>query len=64
MFNQMYLVIEENKLRNRFGGTVTTSILEVLKQETDIEHLNHIYQVLLQFNKSVKLVDDAIRTSM
>ena len=64
MFNEMYLAIEENKLNSRFGGTVTTAILEVLKQETDKEHLNHIYQVLLQFNNSVKLVDDAIKSGM
>lgn len=35
MFNHMFLVIEENKLKDRFGGTVTTAILEVLNREED-----------------------------
>ena len=35
MFKQMYLAIEQNKLKGRFGGTVTTAILEVLNKETD-----------------------------
>ena len=35
---QLYLAIEQNKLKNRFGGTVTTAILEVLNRETDEKH--------------------------
>lgn len=57
MFNQMYLAIEQNKLKGRFGGTVTTAILEVLNKETDVKHQEYIYQVLSRFNATVKVVE-------
>ena len=63
MFNQMYLAIEQNKLKGRFGGTVTTAILEVLNRETDVKHQEYIYQVLSRFNATVKAVEEAIGIS-
>ena len=63
MFNQMYLAIEQNKLKSRFGGTVTTAILEVLNRETDVKHQEYIYQVLSRFNATVKAVEEAIGIS-
>ena len=63
MFNQMYLAIEQNKLKGRFGGTVTTAILEVLNKETDVKHQEYIYQVLSRFNATVKVVEEAIGIS-
>lgn len=33
MYENMYLVIEKNRLRNRFGRTVTTTVLEILNKE-------------------------------
>lgn len=39
MFKRMYLVIEENRLRDRFNRTVATAIIEVLNKETNDEHL-------------------------
>lgn len=50
MFNHMFLVIEENKLKDRFGGTVTTAILEVLNREEDEGNLEALYRVLSRFN--------------
>ena len=35
MFKRMYLALEENRLRDRFGGTVTTAIIEVLNKKTN-----------------------------
>ena len=35
MFKRMYLTLEENRLRDRFGGTVTTAIIEVLNKKTN-----------------------------
>lgn len=63
MFNQMYLVIEQNKLKNRFGGTVTTAILDVLNRETDVKHQEYIYQVLSRFNVAVKVMDEIFEIS-
>lgn len=60
MFNQMYLIIEENKLKGRFEGTVTTAILEVLSKETDKERLEAIYRVLSRFNGAIKAVDEML----
>lgn len=60
MFNQMYLVIEENKLKVRFEGTVTTAILEVLSKEADEERLEAIYRVLSRFNGAIKTVDEML----
>lgn len=60
MFNKMYLVIEQNKLKSRFGGTVTTAILEVLDRETDVRHQEYIYKVLSKFNDAVKIVEETI----
>ena len=59
----MYLAIEQNKLKSRFGGTVTTAILEVLNRETDVKHQEYIYQVLSRFNATVKAVEEAIGIS-
>ena len=59
----MYLAIEQNKLKGRFGGTVTTAILEVLNKETDVKHQEYIYQVLSRFNATVKVVEEAIGIS-
>lgn len=56
----MYLTLEENRLRDRFGGTVTTAIIEVLDKETDDKHLESIYRVLHQFNDVVKMVDESL----
>lgn len=63
MFNQMYLVIEQNKLKNRFGGTVTTAILDALNRETDVKHQEYIYQVLSRFNVAVKVMDEIFEIS-
>ena len=60
MFKKMYLTLEENRLRDRFGGTVTTAIIEVLDKETDDKHLESIYRVLHQFNDVVKMVDESL----
>lgn len=60
MFNQMYLIIEENKLKGRFEGTVTTAILEVLSKEADEECLEAIYRVLSRFNGAIKTVDEML----
>ena len=30
MFNQLYLIIEENKLKKRYKGNVVPAVLEVL----------------------------------
>lgn len=32
MFNQLYLIIEENKLKKRFKGNVVTAVFRGLKQ--------------------------------
>ena len=50
MFNQLYLIIEENKLKKRFKGNVVTAVLEVLNKETDVQRLELIYQTLWRFN--------------
>lgn len=60
MFNHMFLVIEENKLKDRFGGTVTTAILEVLNREEDEGNLEALYRVLSRFNGAIKAVDEMI----
>lgn len=60
MFKKMYLTLEENRLRDRFGGTVTTAIIEVLNKETDDKHLESICRVLHQFNNLVKMVDESL----
>lgn len=41
MAGKMYLAIERNRLKERFEGTVTTAILEVLDKETNEEHLEY-----------------------
>lgn len=55
----MYLAIERNRLKDRFEGTVTTAILEVLDKETNEEHLESISRVLNKFNDVIKLVDES-----
>lgn len=57
MFSKMYMIIEQNKLKERFEGTVTTAILEVINKETDERNLEYIYQLLFTFNDVVKSVD-------
>ena len=52
MFNQLYLIIEENKLKKRFKGNVVTAVLEVLNKETDVQRLELIYQTLWRFISS------------
>ncbi len=47
MFNQLYLIIEENKLKKRFKGNVVTAVLEVLNKETDVQRLELIYNSVL-----------------
>lgn len=59
MFEKMNLTLEENRLRDRFGGTVSTAIIEVLNKETDEKHIEHIYRVLHKFNDVVKMVDES-----
>lgn len=61
MFKRMYLVIEENRLRDRFNRTVVTAIIEVLNKETNDEHLESIFYVLLQFNDMVKKADESLK---
>ena len=61
MFKRMYLVIEENRLRDRFNRTVATAIIEVLNKETNDEHLESIFYVLLQFNDMVKKADESLK---
>ena len=51
MFNQLYLIIEENKLKKRFKGNVVTAVLEVLNNE---------YQTLWRFNDAIKFWDELI----
>lgn len=60
MFNQLYLIIEENKLKKRFKGNVVTAVLEVLNKETDVQRLKLIYQTLWQFNDAIKFWDELI----
>ena len=59
MAGKMYLAIERNRLKERFEGTVTTAILEVLDKETNEEHLESISRVLNKFNDVIKLVDES-----
>lgn len=59
MAGKMYLAIERNRLKDRFEGTVTTAILEVLDKETNEEHLESICRVLNRFNDVIKLVDES-----
>lgn len=59
MFLKMYLTLEENRLRDRFDGTVSSAIIEVLNKETDENHIESIYQVLYRFNDAIKMVDEA-----
>jgi len=59
MAGKMYLAIEKNRLKDRFEGTVTTAILEVLDKETNEEHLESICRVLNKFNDVIKLVDES-----
>ena len=60
MFNQLYLIIEENKLKKRFKGNVVTAVLEVLNKETDVQRLELIYQTLWRFNDAIKFWDDLL----
>lgn len=59
MAGKMYLAIERNRLKDRFEGTVTTAILEILDKETNEEHLESICRVLNKFNDVIKLVDES-----
>ena len=36
MFNQLYLIIEENKLKKRFKGNVVTAVFGVFYKEKDV----------------------------
>ena len=58
MFNQLYLIIEENKLKKRFKGNVVTAVLEVLNKETDVQRLELIYQTLWRFNDAKMCIRD------
>ena len=60
MFNQLYLIIEENKLKKRFKGNVVTAVLEVLNKETDVQRLELIYQTLWRFNDAIKFWDELL----
>lgn len=60
MFKRMYLTLEENRLRDRFEGTIAAAIIEVLNKETNDEHLEFIFRVLHQFNDIVKMVDESL----
>ena len=63
MSDRMLMLIEENKLKNRFEGTVGAAILEVLNQENDVEHIKYIARVLYRFNHAVKCVDETLGIS-
>ena len=60
MFSKMALVIEENRLKDRFNGTVAKAIGEVLEKETPEKYMEFIFNVLKQFNDIVKLMDEII----
>lgn len=58
--DKLSLLIEENKLKDRFESTVTTAILEVLNKETDSANIEHITNVLGKFNLIIKMLDDTL----
>lgn len=60
LFSKMALVIEENRLKDRFNGTVAKAIGEVLEKETPEKYMEFIFNVLKQFNDIVKLMDEII----
>lgn len=51
MFNRMYLALEENRLRDRFGGTVATAIIEVLNKETNEDDTTASDEDILSISK-------------
>ncbi len=63
MSDKMFMLIEQNKLKDRFEGTVGTAILEVLNQEKDAEHIKHIGRMLYKFNDMIRCVDEAFCTA-
>ncbi len=56
----MYLMIEKNKLKERFTGTVASAILEALDEKQEERHLEDIYNVLSRFNNTIKILDETI----
>ncbi len=60
LFDKMALVIEENRLKERFNITVAKAIVEVLEKETPEKYIESIFNVLKQFNDIVKIIDKAI----
>lgn len=60
MFSPMYLMIEKNKLKERFTGTVASAIIEALDEEQEERHLEDIYNVLSRFNNTIKILDETI----
>lgn len=60
MFSPMYLMIEKNKLKERFKGTVASAIIEALDEEQEERHLEDIYKVLSRFNNTIKTLDEAL----
>lgn len=60
MFSPMYLMIEKNKLKERFKGTVASAIIEALDEEQEERHLEDIYKVLNRFNNTIKTLDEAL----
>lgn len=60
MFSPMYLMIEKNKLKERFKGTVASAIIEALDEEQEERHLEAIYNVISRFNNTIKILDEAI----
>lgn len=58
MFSPMYLMIEKNKLKKKFKGTVASAIIEALDEEQEERHLEAIYNVLSRFNNTIKILDE------
>lgn len=63
MSDKMFMLIEQNKLKDRFEGTVGTAILEVLNQENDARHIKHIAGMLHRFNDVIRWVDEVFCTA-
>lgn len=57
-FVQMYLVMEVNKMQNRFGGTISIAIKKVILQETKANLQEHIYKTLSKFMSVVSAFDN------
>lgn len=60
IMDMLLLLIEENKLKNRFEGTVTTAILELINKETNSVHIEHITNMLCRFNMAIRTLDEML----